>query len=393
MKRWLTISIGLNFILLALFISATRQMEPAASNSNGKSIGENFKAENATRGKIISASRPDNWRSWLGEIRSAGVPDKVMAQLVAADFENRWDEQQRELQRKYENGDVDADALTKADAQHDVELENEMRFALGEDGFKKWDKEKTLRDFNLSDANLSATESDALYNLRKELFKQRQDLQDSARKGEIDEADLSAKLSALQTQYEQQAKNLLGDARYTALTAAPDPAVANLKRQVKNLNLSADQMTALLAAQQQWNQQRTQLNDDKPSYETQLQAADSARDAAFQKILGADAFAQLQKQQDPAYQTLTRYASAWKLNSDDVNYIYGAIANYNSQVADYRDRAKTMEQLGQAVDWEGVQKNIQSFSQQTEQTLNYFLGDDRFAKLNQNNVFNFSFSN
>src|SRR5581483_949105 len=204
---------------------------------------------------------------------------------------------------------VDADALTKADAQHDVELENEMRFALGEDGFKKWDKEKTLRDFNLSDANLSATESDALYNLRKELFKQRQDLQDSARKGEIDEADLSAKLSALQTQYEQQAKNLLGDARYTALTAAPDPAVANLKRQVKNLNLSADQMTALLAAQQQWNQQRTQLNDDKPSYETQLQAADSARDAAFQKILGADAFAQLQKQQDPAYQTLTRYAS------------------------------------------------------------------------------------
>lgn len=392
MKRWLAISVATNFLLLGLFISATRQMQRPVTATGAKSAGENFGKENLSHSKIISAAQ-DNWRSWLGEIRSAGVPNKVMAQLVAADFENRWEDQQRELQRKYENGDVDADALTTADAQHDAKLDDEMRFALGEDGFRQWDKEKTLRDFNLAAANLSKTESDALYNLRKDLFRQRQDLQDASRKGEIDEADLTAKLSTLQTQYEQQAKTLLGDARYTALTAAPDPNIANLKREVKDLNVDDGQMTALLAAQQQWNQQRGQLNDDKPGYEDQLQATDAARDAAFQKILGTDAFAQMQKQQDPEYQTLTHYANAWQLNDSDINYVYSEMASYNSQVENYRDTADALEAQGRDVDWDGVQKNIQSFSQQTAQMLDSYLGADRFAKLKQNDVFNFSYQN
>ncbi|HXE42470.1 MAG TPA: hypothetical protein VN516_05550, partial [Candidatus Baltobacteraceae bacterium] len=355
MKLWFAISLALNFVLLGLFLFAARQNVPTIIAKVPVVSATTIPAHQKISGQKIAPAqaKKNDWHSWLDELRAAGVPNKVLAGLVTADFEDRWEDQQCELQRKYENGDLDADALTQADAQHDAEREKELRLALGEQGFRQWDKDKMFRDFNVAAANLSESDRDALYDLRKDLLKQRQDLQDSMRKGEIDEADMSEKLSAAQTQYEQQAKSQLGDERYAALTAAPDPAIANLKRQVKGLNLNADQMTALLQAQQQWNQQQAQLNDNKPGYEEQVQAADSARDAAFQTILGADGFAQFQKQQDASYQTLKHYASAWQLKDKDVNYLYGAIQNYKQSVQEYRDKAKALEAQGQAVDWDG----------------------------------------
>jgi len=337
-------------------------------------------------------ANPD-WHSWLIQLRAAGVPNKVLAGLVMADFEDRWDQQQRELQRKFDNGDVDPDVLAAADADHASALDAEMRQALGEQGFRDWDRERTLRDFDFSGVNLSTSERDGLYQLRKDLSTKRKEFEDASRRGEIDEAELNAKLAAAQADYQQQMKTLLGDARYTALTTTPDPGIGDLKRQVRGLNVGDDQMTALMQAQQQWSHQRSQINDDAPGYETQMQALDKARDDAFQKILGPDGYAAYQKQQDASYLTLKHYANAWQLAPGDIDYLYGAIHNYNQNVQDYRDRARAMEAQGQVVDWDSVQKNIDSFSQQTEQTLSFYLGADRFSKIKQNDVFSFSVQN
>ena len=323
------------------------------------------------------------------------MPDQILAGLVAADFEDRWENQQRELQRKYENGDIDADALAQAAAEHDAAEEADLRAALGDDGFRRWDREKVLREFNLASVNLSDTEKDRLYQLRKDMLKQRQDLQASARRGEIDEADLSEKLSATQSQYEQDSKALLGEQRYAAMNTGPDPAVANLRRQMKGLDVNDEQMSALVQAQQQWNQQRAQLNlnDDQPGYEDQLQALDAAREQAFQKILGPEGFAAYEKKQDPSYQALKHYANVWQLQDTDIDYLYGALRDYNRSVQDYQARASQLQSQGQDVDWDSVRKNIELFSQQTGKTLSYYLGDDRFKKLKQNELFNFSANN
>lgn len=395
MNRWLTLSLAVNLILMGLLFSSRHSEHPAAPPIRVPTLMPApavTKQEPTPRDFPASASGSD-WRSWLEQIRAAGVPDKVVAGLVAADFEVRWDEQQRELQRKYENGDVDAGALAQADAEHDSALDAELRLALGDTGFRRWDEEKTLRDFNLTSLNLTASERDALYQLRKNLLVKQKELEDASAKGEVDETDVNQKLTEAQTDYDQQTKALLGADRYAAMNASPDPAAAELKRQMKGMNLSDDQMTALLQAQQQWSRQAAEINDDASEYQSQMQTVEAARNEAFKKILGPDGYADYEKQQDTAYQTLKHYANAWQLTPNDVDYLYSAIQNYNQNIQSYLDRAKAVEAQGQSVDWNGVQKNIDSFSQQTEQTLNLYLGNDQLSKMEQNGVFNFSFQN
>ncbi|HXF10104.1 MAG TPA: hypothetical protein VN625_04915, partial [Desulfuromonadaceae bacterium] len=168
-------------------------------------------------------------------------------------------------------------------------------------------------------------------------------------------------------------------------------AATELKRQVKGMGLSDDQMTVLLQAQQKWSRQVGELNDDEPGYQSQMQAVEAARDEAFKKILGPDGYAAYEQRQDTAYQTLKHYANAWQLAPGDVDHVYKSIQNYNQSIQSYRDRAKAVEAQGQSVDWNGVQMNIDSFSQQTEQILGVYLGNDRLSKMEQNGIFSFPF--
>src|SRR5207247_1162087 len=91
----------------------------------------------------------------------------------------------------------------------------------------------------------------------------------------------------------------------------------------------------------------------------------------------------LKKNQDTRYQTLQRYASAWNLNDDDINHLYSAVQFAQNSVRDYQQRAQEIEAKGQPVDWDAVQKILHDFSQQTDQTLQKYLGEERFSKLKQ----------
>jgi len=388
MNRWFALSLAANLILAVGLLSSRVHPVPSMTVAPVVTLSKPGPAPSRT---VVPVSAGGDWHSWIGPLRAAGVPARVLAGLVASDFESRWDDRQRELQRRYEKGDIDSDALAQAAADHDAEREKELRLVLGDEGFRQWDQEQMFRDLNVAGLDLSGTESGALYQLRKDMLAQRKQWEDAARRGDIDEAELAGQLASVQAQYDQKAKELLGDSRYTAMNTSPDPTVAELKRQVKGMNVSDDQMTALLQAQEEWNRQRARLTDDAPGYDDDMQALDRTRDAAFQKILGADGYAAYQKQQDAAYQTLKRYANAWQLAPGDVDYLYGAIRDYNRNVQGYRDRAKAMEAQGQAVDWDGVQKNIDVFSRQTEESLGFYLGTDRLSKMKQNDVFNFSF--
>ena len=330
------------------------------------------------------------WQDWLQQLRDAGVPDNVLAGLVASDFENRWDKQRREMERRYQRGELGDDWLARYELQHGEELEMEMRAALGDAGFRQWDKGNILRDYDLDALNLYPSETDTLYQLRKDLAGKQHDLEVARQNGELDNADYSEQQDALQKENDQQFKALLGDDRYAAMQN-PDTE-GEMRRSLKGLNVSDAQMQAMLDAQRKWNEQRTKLEQDAQtqgkSTEDQMQALAAARDAEYQQVLGPDAFGTLQKSQDSNYQTLKQNANLWQLNDRDIDYVYNALQYAQKAASDYQKQEQALQGQGQTVDWAKVQENLQQFSDQTKQSLMTYLGQDRFNKLNKNGLFN-----
>jgi hypothetical protein len=333
-------------------------------------------------------------KQWTVTLRAAGVPEKVIADVTAADFDARWQKRQVELQRQIERGEADPEALTEMSLRYSDEQEKELRGALGDEGYRHWDQARILSEYELADLKLSAEESDTLYQLRKS-FEQKQREWDRARnKGDLDEAEFQKLVETQQNDYNKQLKTLLGDDRYATSQNPIDPERMNLRRALKNLNVGETEAAGLLQAQQQWTRQRAKLEQQlqegqlaSADYEQQLKALDHTRDQEYQRVLGDNGITELQKAQDPRYQTMKRYASNWGLTDNDINHLYDTIRFYESSVSDYQQRAQALEEQGQPVDWPAVQKSIQEFSRQTESTLRGSLGE-RFDKLKKNNVLN-----
>jgi len=113
-----------------------------------------------------------DWRQWVDQLRAAGVPNTVIARVVLADLEDRWQKRLNECQEKFSRGEVDADAFLALSQERDREQEAELRAALGDEGYKSWDRGNTLRDLNPGKIQLSAAETNALYGLKKSLQQQ-----------------------------------------------------------------------------------------------------------------------------------------------------------------------------------------------------------------------------
>jgi hypothetical protein len=157
------------------------------------------------------------WQQSLQQLRDAGVPNNVLAGLVVADFELRWQKQLREFEQRYQAGVADDDARARFEARRDDEQEKELRTALGDEGFEQWDKDNQLRDLDLHKLQLSSSQTDALYQLRKDRARKDHALTEALQNREIDEADYNKQQSAAQQEYDQQFKIVLGDERYEAL--------------------------------------------------------------------------------------------------------------------------------------------------------------------------------
>ena len=67
-----------------------------------------------------TANHPQNHRPDSGSPTSAppAAYNKILANLVIADFENRWGVKERDLQKQFDAGDLDASALTRAERTH-----------------------------------------------------------------------------------------------------------------------------------------------------------------------------------------------------------------------------------------------------------------------------------
>jgi hypothetical protein len=376
-KISLAMSLTLNAILIgALFFAPERQsapgddLPPAGPISSLRESHTTSGAEQIQKSAEASRSRGSNgpaWQQSLHQLRDAGVPHDVLAGLVISDFEIRWQKQLRELEQRYQAGAVSEDERARFEARRDEEQERALRAALGDEGFRQWDKAYSLRDLDVVELQLSSSQTDALYQLRKDRALEDRMLADALRNGEIDETAYNEQQSAAQQEYDQQFKMLLGDERYEALQDSEEGMEGALRQRVKSLNLADSQFEVMVEAARKWNRQRAELArraqqapDQREVYEQQLRALDAARDREYEHVLGTNDFDQLQKHQDRRYQLLKRQANTWSLSESDIEYIYSSVRHYRGMSPHSRD--------------------------QVEQSLISYLGPERFERL-RNDLF------
>lgn len=337
-------------------------------------------------------SAPRDQRQWLvDQLRARGVPNNVLARIVWADLDWKWNQRGGELSLKT-HGDPATMAAFKM--ENAMSLDSEMRAALGEEGFKQWDRENMLREANQGKIELTSSETDAAYALWKKVQQRELELRQLKLKGEMDEADVAEAFDKSLSEYTQQMKSLLGDERYAkSQQIGGDASAASLRQELAKANPTDSQFQALLQTQQQWNDQRAaldkQFQDSQSSaaYAEQLKALNAARDQEYRRVLGDNAFDAMQKSQDPGYAQMKRYETLWGLDDKSIDSVYGTLKYYQKSAEDYQAQARALETKGQTVDWAGVSRNLEQFAQQTEQALQNYLGPDRYNRMAQNGAF------
>src|SRR5581483_3042356 len=210
------LSLGLNVVLAAaVIVVAVRFSAPLPVPIVVQAVApvEPKKAESDTIRAVASAypgdqAQPEavDWRNWIDKLRAQGVPEKILSGLVSADFNERWNKHQADLQRQYDNGDLDAATFDQLNDERDQTLAREMRAALGDSAFVAWDRDRALENFAGGKLDLTSSEKDGIYGLQKDLEKQERELRQKRAQGELDDADTGQQEEALQRQFQEKGK-------------------------------------------------------------------------------------------------------------------------------------------------------------------------------------------
>lgn len=330
-------------------------------------------------------------RRWLvDQLRSMGMPNDILARVVIADLDAVWTKRSAEIAIK-NHGDPDTMAALQMEV--DKGMDDAMRDALGEKGFLEWDRANMSREINLGEMQLGDSERDSLYRTWKELQKIELDLKQAHLDAELDDAEIGDLREKVLSSFNLKVRTLLGEERYKVTQGtAEGAALQGIKSDPGYGNLSDDQFRELVKAQQQFNDLRKDLdkrfqdNPSSPLYAEEIKALDAARDEECRQALGAEAFDALQKSQNLAYANMKKHADLWGLNDANIDYVYSAMKYYEKGVQDYLSQVRTLEAQGKNVDWEAVDKNLDKFSGQTSQSLQSYLGPERFERLQRNQV-------
>lgn len=331
---------------------------------------------------------PDDQRRWLvNQLRAMGVPNHTLARIVLESIDKEWN--RRSVKVMWNDDALDAVQLEK-----DMSVDTQMRAALGAESFKQWDRENILRETLMAKVELTGSEADAIYGLKKKRQQQELAWRQALLKGEIDQSDLDAAYAKTHSEFDGQIKALLGAERYAKSQGSDDAAAAaSLRQDLAVANPSDSQFKQVFNVQKQWDELRSALDkqfQDDPensAYAEKTQALNEAREQEYRRVLGDSAFDALQKGQDGGYTKMEKYKTIWGLDDAKIDSVYGALQYYQKNIQDYQAGAHARQAQGQSVDWVEVSKNAQQFKEQTLQSLEKYLGQDSFNKLQQGGVF------
>lgn len=359
-------------------------------DQNGRNNHAREISEESTSGD--AGARESELFSEVSRLRAAGIADHTIAQVIEAENSLKWERRIKECQENVARGQAEVTALGLLEVECEKERDANLREALGDEGFKRWDRRSLLRYTGMDRARLSEQETDAVYHFQKELQVRRRELQEEELKGKIDMSDFSAALDKATEECGRKTKALLGDERYSQATKVDD-AANELVRQLGSINATEAQIKALVEAQDKCSKERAELDSRirqepalEATYAEQVAAIERARDQTYEQALGGAGFALLRKQEDVRYGMMKRYASAWGLDAQSIEHVYNMVRTFESSNKAARDRAQALEAQGQRVDWDAVNRATEDAAEQARLSLKNFLGQDRYNKLKRGNI-------
>ena len=391
------ISLVLNMVLAAVCL--TLVLRRPAANPNPTTLPQSSPpAPAADTGRASTAVKRENSdraepHNWIEVLRERGVPEKVIARLAVAEFEDRWQARQAQAQEAYHRGDLDSEGLAALAQQHDLEEENDLRAKLGEEAFRRWDQERLFQQFNLGKVTLTAAETNSLYDLAANHRVLLRAVEKARLQNLMDQATYDVEQAKAQTDFEKQLRALLGDGRCGALRGE-SPTVGELRRSLRSVDLDDRQLATLLEAQEKWDAARVQLEQQRvetgdTNLGPQISALTEKRDQAFVSILGTNGFALFQKQRDSRYLEMQKNAARWGLDGSNIDFIYNAIQTYEKAADDYERKVREIEEQTIKVDGNALHQNLRDYGRQLAQSLRTNLGDARYDAVRRNQLLPF----
>jgi hypothetical protein len=395
-NTFLKVSLALNVVLFAAVIvtalrppeirnlSAPAPEQPVAEPAPNESA--HFKVASAQAQKPPSG----DWRDWIELVRTA-APNHVLAAMVQADFDARWQKGHEELYRRYVNGEVEIDALSVHGIQREVELDANLLAAMGEEKFRAWDQNRKFFDINLESLKLSESETASLYEIRKGLAQRLRELEIARHRKEIDPATYDERRINAQADYERQAQALLGFERSRPLQ--PAGLSADMQRSLRDFNLGAEHIAAFENLESQWIQKQADLRNeveqgiaDAVTHDKQMEELREWRRKEFQQVLGEEAFEYYERQQDARYVDLKNYATQWRISEQEIEQIYQTLRQQDKAMQEYQRQLNLLEASGDTVKQDEIKNAVQQTSVTITQQLANLLGPDRFDVLQRNQI-------
>jgi hypothetical protein len=324
---------------------------------------------------------PSDRRRWLiDELRAMGVPTEVFGRVARIDFEMQWDS-------RFDACHGVMDKMAAVQLAMNLNKDAEMRAALGDKDFKQWDQNYMLWEAMSTKVDVTAAEADALYDLKKKLQQRQLEVEQARLKGTMDDAEINDAINSAYAEFNQKMRALLGDDRFAKSQQIDDAFTADsLHYQLASANPTDAQFQELSKVEKVWNRSQGELDPSAPDYLEKLKAVNEARDQDYQRVLGDEAFNNLQKQQDSTYLAMKKYENLWGLDDSKIDYVYTTMKQYQKNLENYQTQLSVLQAQGQSADWVAVNNKLQQSAAQTQQSLQNFLGTDSFNKLQRNRL-------
>ena len=390
---FLTCSLAANLLLVVGWTLSVRRSAPVVAVA-AASLAPPAEAAAMCAGPSEAGEPGAEWPNWIASIRALGVPNALLARLVQADFAERWERRSRALELRRAAGEIDDEEAARELGDHDEEQARELRAALGEAGFAAWEKDQVLRAFSGANPPLTEAEGEQLYRLQKESEAKRRELTAAHARGEIDAVALDTALEALEETHASEVKSVLGESRVGSGDLADDAARVKLRRQFKTLNMPADQIEKLADLDQArallekgLDQSADGAGQSDRGREAERLAVTEARDRAFERVVGPEAFQAWQRMTDPRWEALQKYAPAWNLSAAEAGRVYALLQQRDAAVRERQLQALASQPGGSRPDWPAVQREVDTQARTTADSLRQLLGSERFQRMEQNGVF------
>ena len=403
MSSILRLSIGLNMVLLGIvavllwrgYFAAPSAVDHFVQPASAKRAASKSDAEARELQPKLAEARIN--QAAVVQLEQLGIPRETLVNALLESFNRRSTQRVVALQKKYAPKLVPEREMIELARQCDIDQTHELKEALGEEGYRAWDKEQTLHALNRArvpgdELPMTADEAEQAYRLQKDFDQKAKELQMAMEDGVADKADAGTLQAQAQQALDRDLEKLLGKERFSELRSNTPP-TTEVYRTFGDLNPSPDQAHAVVQAESDYRARQAALTKrltENPAEATnvmaELQALADVREQTYRQLFGSDAYDNFKLTHDATYQTLKQYADAWNLNADEVKQVYQSVNTFQQQADRMRAAASLRQDAGQPVDWKAVNASIEQAQQQTEAVLQSTIGQDRLRRLKQNGL-------